>query len=118
MFTYLLAFSTSIAFKNESLSSWLSSTRSVIKDLILYYAQDFSKLSVDHPAHSDLVSSLDMAFLPKSESEVAFSGYYVTAEPCTTEKPYVFTLFLKRSLFYLLASTCSLLWITQVLLSV
>ena len=77
----------SIAFKYESLQTWLSSARSIVQRLVRFYSKDFSQISVDHPEHAHMVSVLNMSFLPKSEAESAFADYYVTSEPCTPEKP-------------------------------
>ena len=87
LFIFILALPLSINFKYESLLSWLSTARTVITRAVRFYAKDFSKISVDHPEHAHMVSTLKMAFLPQSELEVAFADYFVTTEPCTVEKP-------------------------------
>ena len=87
-FTFpFLAFSVSIEFKPNTLCTWLASARSVVAHAVAYYSQDFSGISVDHPSHAAMVSAVNMAFLPQSEVEIAFAGYYVTDDTCTVEKP-------------------------------
>ena len=83
----ILALPLAINFNYESLLSWLSSARIVIKRAVRFYSKDFSKISIDHPEHAHMVSSLNMAFLPLSELEVAFADYYVTTDTCTVEQP-------------------------------
>ena len=86
---FIKALPISIAFKYESLQTWLTVARSIVQRLVRFYSKDFSQISVDHPEHAHMVSVMNMSFLPRSEAETAFAGYYVTSEPCTPEKPYV-----------------------------
>ena len=74
-------------FKDDSFSTWFVSTKDIVNESLAIFSRDFSGFSVAHAEFSAITSLVNYQFLPITELEVAYSGYFTFVEPATLQQP-------------------------------